>query len=78
MNFEERMELLRERHEALAQSVELTAHTVHELSSKMEQNDATIKQILQAIAQDAENIRALARIAEAHEHRIDRIEGNPQ
>ena len=24
---------------------------------------------------DAENIRALARIAEAHQHRLDRIEG---
>jgi len=50
MTFEERLDLLRERHEALTQSVELLAIETRELKS--------------AIAQDAENIRGLARTAE--------------
>jgi len=39
------------------------------------ENDNQIAQLTRLIAQDGENIRALARIAEAHEHRLDRIEG---
>jgi len=51
MTFEERLDLLRERHEALTQSVELLAIETRELKT--------------AIAQDADNIRPLARIAES-------------
>ena len=36
----------------------------------------TITVINQAIAADAENIRALTRIAELHQQRLDRIEGD--
>ena len=49
---DERLDRLTERHEALIQSVELLAIETRELK--------------EAIAQDAENIRALARIAEIH------------
>lgn len=49
---DERLDRLTERHEALTQSVELLAIETRELK--------------EAIAQDAENIRALARIAEIH------------
>jgi hypothetical protein len=55
MTFEDRLDLLRERHEALTQSVELLAIETRELKS--------------VIAHDAENIRALTRIAEIHERR---------
>ncbi len=51
----DRLDRLTERHEALTQSVELLAIETRELKS--------------AIAQDAENIRALAWIAEIHERR---------
>ena len=40
-----------------------------------ERHDAEMKRILEAIAADAENIRALARIAELHHQRLERLEG---
>ena len=40
-----------------------------------ERHDAEIKKILSAIAIDAENIRALARVAELHHERLERLEG---
>ena len=61
MTTDERLDRLTERHEALTQSVELLAIETRELK--------------EAIAQDAENIRALARIAEIYEPRITHIEG---
>jgi hypothetical protein len=64
MTTDERLDRLTERHEALTQSVELLAIETRELKA--------------AIAQDAENIRALARIAEIHERRITRIEDREQ
>jgi len=64
VTFEGRLDLLRERHEALTQSVELLAIETRELKT--------------AIAQDAENIRALARIAEIHERRITHFENGQQ
>lgn len=65
MTFEERIDRLAERHEALTQTVELLAIGTRELRS--------------AISQDAENIRSLARIAEIHERRIRHLEvGEPQ
>ena len=60
MTFEERMDRLAERHEALVESVELMGHR--------------LDTIITAINQDAEAIRALTRIAEMHERRIERIE----
>jgi len=64
MTFEEGIDRLKERHEALTQGVELLAIETRELKS--------------AIAQDAENIRALARIAEIHERRITHLENGQQ
>lgn len=63
MTIDERLERLVERHEALAQTVELMAATTNTQT-------AQIASLIQAIDRDAENIRSLARIAEAHEHRI--------
>jgi peptidoglycan hydrolase CwlO-like protein len=40
-----------------------------------ERHDAEMKSIREAIAMDAENIRALARIAELHNRRLDDLEG---
>ena len=56
----DRHEALTARHEALAQTVELNGHQITDL--------------IIAISKDAENIRSLARIAEAHERRIEHLE----
>ena len=61
MNIDERLERLTERHEALTQSVELITADIRNLTALMSQTDQFINQ--------------LAHIAEAHEQRIDRLEG---
>lgn len=61
MTIDERLEKLTERHEALTQSVELMNHGMEDLRA--------------FIQQDAENVRALVRIAEIHEHRLSDLEG---
>lgn len=68
MTFEERIDRLTERHEALAQTVELIA-IEHQRNEAMQQKN----QIL--IAQVIEGIHDLARIAEGHERRISGLEG---
>jgi hypothetical protein len=62
MTFEESIDRLKERHEALTQSVELLLAETRELRVVSEQ--------------DGENIRALARIAEIHERRLTDLEDN--
>jgi hypothetical protein len=57
MTIDERLEKLTERHEALTQSVELLHRDVQGLYA--------------LVQQDSENIRALARIAEIHEKRLN-------
>lgn len=71
MTIDERLERLTERHEALAQSVEM-------LQSSIREQSANIDKILDAIDKDGENIRGLARIAEIHERRITELEGGEQ
>jgi ribosomal protein L12E/L44/L45/RPP1/RPP2 len=73
MNIDERIEKLTERHEALAQTVELMLHTAREQAREQGER---LAQIITAINQDAENIRALARIAELHQSRIEKLEEN--
>jgi hypothetical protein len=51
-----------QRIEALVMSLELLAHDVQDLKT--------------AAQQDGENIRGLARIAEIHERRLSRLEGD--
>jgi hypothetical protein len=63
MTVDERIERLTERTQAIAESLELVVIQVRELGH--------------SIGKD-ENIRALARIAEIHEHRLTHLEGgNP-
>ena len=61
MTTDERLDRLTERHEALTQSVEMLVIETRELRA--------------AISDDAENIRALARIAEMHERPLTGLEG---
>ena len=65
MNIDQRLE-------ALAQTVELIAAMQLDNEKRWERR---FGEITGAIQQDAENIRALARIAEIHERRLTDIEG---
>jgi len=71
VNIDERLERLVERHEALTETVGLLAHETRDLR-------AAIGDLNTAVTQDAENIRALARIAEIHERRLSQLEGDEQ
>jgi len=68
MTIDERLERLTERHEALAQSVEL-------LQSSIRAQSGNLDKILSALEKDGEHIRALARVAEIHERRLTELEG---
>ena len=71
MTIDERIERLTERHEALTQSVELLLVATRE-------NTDHIRRLVEVTNPDAEDIRALARIAEIHDRRITGIEdGRP-
>lgn len=78
MTIDERLERLVERHEALAQTVELLAIETRELRAAQEKDAEHIRTITAAIQMDAENIRALARVAEIHERRLTRLEGGDE
>jgi hypothetical protein len=68
MTFEERIERLTERHEALTQSVEL-------LHAESVEHTKQIELLLATATRDGESIRALVRIAEMHERRLTDLEG---
>ena len=68
MTIDERLERLTERHEALAESLQLLTADVHQLTGNVSRLEALIRQ-------DGEHIRTLARIAELHHERLERLEG---
>lgn len=69
MTIDDRLNRLVERHEALAQSLELLTTDVREMGQNL--------QVLYRLAQqDGENIRALARVAESHERCLTDLEGS--
>src|ERR1035437_6097729 len=65
---DERLDRLTERHEALTQTVELIA-------AMQRDNEKQFAEIGKRFAEVGESIRALARIAEIHEHRLSGLEG---
>ena len=77
MTIDEKLEYLTERHKALAESLELFAHSVHEQGENIDkliglaEKQTTHIEALYAVAGD------LARTAENHERRITRIEERP-
>ena len=68
MTFEQRIERLTERHEALTQSVEL-------LHGESIEHTKQIEALLATATKDGEHIRALVRLAEIHERRLTHLEG---
>jgi hypothetical protein len=66
MNFEERLEKLTERHEALTQTVELMAAENRDRDRRWSK---TLDQMMEGIAR-------LLHVAEIHEHRLENLEGH--
>ncbi len=82
MNFEEGLEKLKERHEALTQTVEIiaamqkdnerrAAEGSAEFNRRSAEFDRRMGQVLEAITQ-------LGHIAESRDHRLDHLEDRPQ
>lgn len=72
MTNEERFEKIDQRLEAIAMNLELTVAMAQASEGRIGKR---IDNLLAAVEKDAENIRALARIAEIHEHRLSDLEG---
>ena len=68
MTFEERLDRISARHEALAQTVEVIA-------GMQKENERRFAETERRFAEVAQFINQLARVAETHEHRLDRLEG---
>jgi hypothetical protein len=85
MTIDERLERLTERHEALAQALELTAAMQQAAEKRLEETEKLQKErdvqynerfnrILDIVETQATNIDKLAAIASDHDHRIRRQE----
>jgi prefoldin subunit 5 len=68
MNIDERLEKLAQRHEALSQNVELLTRDVQSLQDSMKSMQGFIKDV-------ADGTARLLHVAEIHERRISRLEG---
>jgi len=68
MNTDERLERLTEKHEALAESLQLLTADVQSLAQSVKEHDRILRG-------HADLIGDLARIASVHEQRTDRLEG---
>jgi len=66
-DFDRRIDRLTERHEALAQSVEMLSHSNREIQEMQRKNEEMLGQL-------GGFIHSLARIAESHEKRIEGLE----
>jgi hypothetical protein len=75
MNFEERIEALTARHEALAQSLEVIGHMQFENEKAIAKTEENINALAKIAGTALDSIKRLERIAVAHEERIDDLEG---
>ena len=71
MTIDERLEKLAERHQALTESVELMRASQAE---KSEETDRRFKQVADLFAETDSFIRTLAKIAQRHEARLDKLD----
>ena len=81
MTIDERLAALTERHEAIAQSVELLLASQRETDEKIRhlaiiagENEVRVGELARRSAQMMDAINRLARIADNHEDRIERLE----
>ena len=70
MTIDERIERLTERHEALAQTVDLLGADIRQLVAENVKRDRRLGEIMEGIAR-------LLHVAEIHERRITELEGGP-
>lgn len=76
MTIDERLQFLVQSTESLHASTRELHATVARMSETLDKHTVQIADLLKAAKQDGENIAALARITEAHEHRITDLEEN--
>jgi prefoldin subunit 5 len=72
LTIDERLERLTERHEALSQTVEILTRDVQELTTEVR---GLATEMRGGFAQTLQFINRLAHVAEAHEQRLDGLEG---
>ncbi len=73
--FQQSMESLKQRHDALTMNMELAWREIESSREKGLETDRRLEALSKLVEQDSANIRALARIAEAHQQRIEHLEG---
>jgi septal ring factor EnvC (AmiA/AmiB activator) len=72
---DQRLDRLTERHEALTQTVELIAAAQMKSDERLNRVAADISRLTALMAETGQFINRLAHIAEAHEQRLDNLEG---
>ena len=78
MDFDQRLDRLTERHEALAETLELVVHMQRKNEEAHQKNEVLLEKSQTLIVQVIESVDSLARIAHAHERRITNLEdGRP-
>jgi prefoldin subunit 5 len=78
MTIDERLQFLLQSTESLHASTQQLQATVARMSETVGTFTTQIADLFKAAKQDGENIAALARIAEAHQHRLTDLEGGEQ
>jgi len=78
MDIDKRLEKLKERHEALAESMEIIVHMQRKNEEAHEKNEAWLAKSQTLIVQVIESLDSLARIAHARENRITHLEDGRQ
>ena len=69
------LEALAERQQVQHANIESLHANIHELFESSQKHDSRIAALIAAVEADGGNIRALARIAESHERRLEDLEG---
>ena len=75
MTIDERLEKLAARHEVRTQTVEMLTHDMVDLRQAVKDTQDTLKGTQKFVTEIAEGTARLLHIAQIHEHRITRLEG---
>lgn len=75
MTIDERLERLAERHEALAQTVELIAIAQQRNDEQIRELGLAVRKLTSVIEMDAQIVRSRADVAANHERRLTHLEG---
>ena len=74
MTFDERLDQISQKHQALAETVQIIASMQLENEKAHRKNEVLLEKNQVLIAEIMESVNSLARIAHAHEHRITDLE----